>query len=66
MLRTMGDTRKFVVLILAAAAIAVAAGCAADRPPAQPGSWHKPDLVELSRLDPGIHFDVRYATSRSA
>lgn len=59
----MGDTRKLAVLVLAAAAIAVAAGCAADRPPAEPGPFHKPDLVELSRLDRGIHLDVRYATS---
>jgi len=65
MLRIMGDIRKFVVLVLAAAAIAVAAGCATDRPPAQPGSLHKRDLVELSRLDPGIHRDIRYATAEN-
>jgi D-alanyl-D-alanine dipeptidase len=59
----MGGIRKFVVLVLAAAAIPVAVGCASDRPPAQQGSLHKPDLVELSRLDPGIHLDIRYATA---
>jgi D-alanyl-D-alanine dipeptidase len=63
MLRIMGNIRKFVVLVLAAAAIPVAVGCATDRPPAQQGSFHKPDLVELSRLDPGIHLDIRYATA---
>jgi zinc D-Ala-D-Ala dipeptidase len=63
MLRIMGDIRKFVVLVLSAAAISVAVGCATDRPPAQQGSFHKPDLVELSRLDPGIHLDIRYATA---
>jgi D-alanyl-D-alanine dipeptidase len=63
MLRTVGDTRRSFVLVLAAAAIAVAAGCTADRPPAQPGSLRKPDLVEISRLDPGIHLDIRYATA---
>jgi D-alanyl-D-alanine dipeptidase len=63
MLRIMGDIRKFVVLVLAAAAVPVAVGCATDRPPAQQGSLHKSDLVELSRLDPGIHLDIRYATA---
>lgn len=63
MLRIMGDIRKFVVLVLAAAAVPVAVGCATDRPPAQQGSLHKPDLVELSRLDSGIHLDIRYATA---
>jgi D-alanyl-D-alanine dipeptidase len=63
MLRFMKGLRKRVVLVLAAAAIPVAVGCATDRPPAQPGSLHKPDLVELSRLDPGIHLDIRYATA---
>lgn len=59
----MGDIRKFVVLVLAAAAVPVVVGCATDRPPAQQGSLHKSDLVELSRLDPGIHLDIRYATA---
>jgi D-alanyl-D-alanine dipeptidase len=63
MLRIMNGFRKLVVLVLAAAAIPVAVGCATDRPPAQQGSLHKPDLVELSRLDPGIHLDIRYATA---
>jgi D-alanyl-D-alanine dipeptidase len=63
MLRIMNGFRKLVVLVLAAAAIPVTVGCATDRPPAQQGSLHKPDLVELSRLDPGIHLDIRYATA---
>jgi D-alanyl-D-alanine dipeptidase len=63
MLRVMGGLRKLVVLVLAAAAIPVAVGCATDRPPAQPGSLHESDLVESSRLEPGIRLDIRYATA---
>jgi D-alanyl-D-alanine dipeptidase len=30
-------------------------------PPAETGSFRKPDLVELATLDPAIHLDIRYA-----
>src|SRR6185369_16478220 len=61
MLRVMG--KKSVALVLAAVAILVAIGCATDRPPAQPGSLHESRLVEISRLEPGVHLDIRYATA---
>jgi zinc D-Ala-D-Ala dipeptidase len=32
-------------------------------PPSEPGSFRKPDLVELARLDTSIRLDIRYATS---
>jgi len=32
-------------------------------PPQEPGPFRKPDLVELATLDPGMHLDIRYATS---
>jgi zinc D-Ala-D-Ala dipeptidase len=32
-------------------------------PPHEQGSFRKPDLVELTRLDPTIKLDVRYATT---
>jgi D-alanyl-D-alanine dipeptidase len=32
-------------------------------PPLEQGSFRKPDLVELTRLDPTIKLDVRYATT---
>jgi D-alanyl-D-alanine dipeptidase len=63
MLRIMDGFRKLLVFVLAIAAIPVAAGCATDRPPAQPGSLHESDLVEISRLEPGVHLDIRYATA---
>ena len=37
----------------------------ADRPPAETGSFRKPDLVQLNVLDPTIKLDIRYATSRN-
>lgn len=32
------------------------------QPPRQPGSFRKPELVELVKLDPTIKLDIRYAT----
>ena len=49
-------------LVLAAVAAPVFSGCASSRPPVEQGSFHKPDLVEITALDPTIHLDIRYAT----
>ena len=47
------------------AALLLAASCApALRPPVETGK-RAPDLVEINRLDPGIHLDIRYATARN-
>jgi CubicO group peptidase (beta-lactamase class C family)/D-alanyl-D-alanine dipeptidase len=35
------------------------------KPPAEHGDFHSTDLVELSKLDPSIKLDIRYATSRN-
>jgi D-alanyl-D-alanine dipeptidase len=35
----------------------------ADSPPHEDGNFRKPELVELTTLDPAIHLDIRYATS---
>lgn len=37
------------------------AACASG-PPQEAGTLRKPDLVELTTLDPTIHLDIRYAT----
>jgi len=37
----------------------------AAQPPHENGSFLKADLVDLSTLDPAIHFDVRYATTHN-
>jgi dihydroorotase/N-acyl-D-amino-acid deacylase len=35
------------------------------RPPVEEGSFRAPELVELSRLDPTIKLDIRYATANN-
>ena len=35
----------------------------AARPPEEKGPYRNSDLVELAKLDPAIHLDIRYATS---
>jgi D-alanyl-D-alanine dipeptidase len=35
----------------------------ANSPPEEHGSFRKPELVELTTLDPAIHLDIRYATT---
>lgn len=39
--------------------------CFADGPPVEPGPFLKPDLVELTKLDPSIKLDIRYATKNN-
>jgi zinc D-Ala-D-Ala dipeptidase len=37
----------------------------AQEPPKETGTFRKPDLIELVRLDPTIKLDIRYATSNN-
>jgi CubicO group peptidase (beta-lactamase class C family)/D-alanyl-D-alanine dipeptidase len=37
----------------------------ADHPPVEVGDFRKPDLVELTTLDPGIKLDIRYASTNN-
>jgi CubicO group peptidase (beta-lactamase class C family)/D-alanyl-D-alanine dipeptidase len=37
----------------------------AASPPAEPGTFRDPDLVELQALDPSIRYDIRYATTNN-
>ena len=48
-----------------AAWIVVLAACstATSGPPNEPGPFRAADLVEIVKLDPTIHLDIRYATS---
>jgi CubicO group peptidase (beta-lactamase class C family)/D-alanyl-D-alanine dipeptidase len=36
-----------------------------DHPPAETGDFRRPDLVELTTLDPGIKLDIRYASTNN-
>ena len=37
----------------------------AARPPRETGEFRKPDLVDITSLDPSIHLDIRYATTNN-
>ena len=36
-----------------------------EQPPHEQGTFRKPDLVELVKLDPTIKLDIRYATTNN-
>lgn len=42
----------------------LSSGCA-TRPPYEKGNFKTSDLVELTKLDPSIHLDIRYATNNN-
>lgn len=48
-----------------AAGLAAASAFAQDGPPKESRPFREPDLVEIVRLDPTIHLDVRYATAKN-
>src|ERR1051326_4955803 len=35
------------------------------KPPVEPGTFRKSDLIDLTSLDPRIKLDIRYATARN-
>ena len=37
--------------------------CCQSGPPKEAGNFRQPDLVEVTRLDPSIRLDIRYATT---
>lgn len=47
------------------AALLAAQVCYGQEPPQETGSFRKPDLVELVKLDRTIKLDIRYATSNN-
>jgi zinc D-Ala-D-Ala dipeptidase len=59
--------------LLCALAACLASACVAarqapvvrDAPPTEQGDFRRAELVELTRLDPTIHLDIRYATPRN-
>ena len=51
---------KIALVVVAFLSIALAQG-----PPVETGPFRQPDLVELSKLDPTIKLDIRYATKNN-
>src|SRR5712692_3775436 len=60
----MKTARKRLFVVLFILAFAPAAGFA-QGPPKEAGTFRKPDLVELVKLDRSIKLDIRYATSNN-
>jgi len=56
--------KNFRLLPIAVACLALLASCRTS-PPKEEGQFRPPDLVELVKLDPSIHLDIRYATSNN-
>jgi D-alanyl-D-alanine dipeptidase len=59
-------TRPRVALLgLVCAVLLAACSTVPQSPPTEPGPFRAADLVELVKLDPSIHLDIRYATSNN-
>ena len=56
--RTNRNNRTYAVAIL----LFIWIGAFAQGPPTESGSFRAPDLVEITKLDPTIKLDIRYAT----
>jgi D-alanyl-D-alanine dipeptidase len=56
---------RLVRLAPAVCLLLVCIAVSAQGPPVETGPFRKPDLVELTRLDPTIKLDIRYATKNN-
>lgn len=54
----------YTILIILSSLYFSMTGCA-GRPPYERGPFREPDLVELIKLDPTLHLEIRYATSNN-
>jgi D-alanyl-D-alanine dipeptidase len=57
--------RTAAVAVVGAAAIFAACSAVPQSPPKEPGPFRAAELVELVKVDPTIHLDVRYATANN-
>ncbi len=57
--------RKSLPLLVLAGIVSARALVAQEAPPKEDRPLRAPDLVELVRLDPTIHLDVKYATAKN-
>lgn len=66
-MQAFSSTRRRVAALAIVCAAAILAACAtvAQSPPKEPGPFRAAELVELVKVDPTIHLDVRYATSNN-
>ena len=66
-MQAFSSTRLRVAALAVVCAAAIFAACAtvAQSPPKEPGPFRAAELVELVKVDPTIHLDVRYATSNN-
>src|ERR1043166_4045115 len=55
-------TRLAVAALLCLVALLSSSARAQEQPPKEEGTFRAPDLVELTKLDPTIKLDIRYAT----
>ncbi len=56
---------RMVRLAQVASLLLVSSVVLAQGPPVEAGPFRAPELVELTRLDPTIHLDIRYATKNN-
>ena len=66
-MQAFSSTRLRVAALAVVCAAAIFAACATvtQSPPKEPGPFRAAELVELVKVDPTIHLDVRYATSNN-
>jgi D-alanyl-D-alanine dipeptidase len=57
--------RRITIVGLVCAGLLAACSTVRETPPKEPGPFRAADLVELVKMDPTIHLDVRYATSNN-
>src|SRR5262245_32780945 len=59
--QSMKNQKLFLVLIW----ILFFSVACSQHPPKEKGTFRQPDLVELIKLDPTLHLDIRYATANN-
>ena len=64
-MQAFSSVRRRAAVVLFYAVVVGACATVGDRPPVEPGPFRDSDLVEIVKLDPTIHLDVRYATSNN-
>jgi D-alanyl-D-alanine dipeptidase len=57
--------RRITIVGLVCAGLLAACSTVRETPPKEPGPFRAAELVELVKIDPTIHLDVRYATSNN-